>query len=144
MRLSPFELPEGMMVTRPPPVSPLTPCRASPHAVPRLQQPLIKMSFLIIIGCPAHFGKQLQRCALAVVAAAAKYRHVTLVFSPVRWSLVGHESRESGAAAESPQWTLDHCSQTHSERNADGRQPIPGSISHKKKNNTHKKYKHTH
>lgn len=67
------------MVTRPPSWPRLAPCRASPHAVPRLRRPLIKMSVLVSIGCPAHFGEQAPRRALA---AAAKYRHVTLVFSP--------------------------------------------------------------
>lgn len=67
------------MVTRPPSCPRLAPCRASPHAVPRLRRPLIKMPVLVSIGCPAHFGEQPQQRALA---AAAKYRHVTLVFTP--------------------------------------------------------------
>lgn len=67
------------MVSRPPSCPRLAPRWASPHAVPRLRRPLIKMSFLVSVGCPARLGEQLQQRALA---AAAKYRHVTLVFTP--------------------------------------------------------------
>lgn len=61
---------------------------------------------------------------------------------------VGHESEESGAAAEPPQRTLDrrgshtHTSThtPHTHQSADGRCPIPGFISHKKTNKTSSHY----
>lgn len=68
----------GVTVTRPPPV-PASPLPSEPTCCPQVACPLIKKSVLVIIGCLAHSGEQLQRRALA---AAAKYRHVTLVFTP--------------------------------------------------------------
>lgn len=118
----------------PPPVLPLTPRRASPHVVPRLRRPLIKMSFLIIVDRPVHFGKQLQRRGLAVAAAEAKYRHVTLVFSPVRWSRSDMRARKVGQQPSLPsgRWTTAH-KHTHAHAHThrkDRRWPVPHSRVH--------------
>ena len=139
------------MVTRPPSRPRSRPPLSEPACRPQVATALIKMSFLIIIDCPAHFGKQLQCWALAAAATAAKYRHVTLVFSPVRWSRSDMRARKVGQQPSLPsgRWTTAHkhthtYTHTHTHKTADGRCPIPGFISHKKKNTHTHTHTHTH
>ena len=60
-----------------------------------------------------HFGKQLQCWVLAVAAATAKYRHVTLVFSPVRWSQSDMRARKWGSSRVSPMDAGPQLEHTH-------------------------------
>lgn len=102
----------------PPPVLSLAPPRCEPACRPQVATALIKMSFLIIIDCPVHFGKQLQRWALAAAPMLAKYRHVTLVFSPVRWSRSDMRAGKVGQQPSLPsgRWTTAH-TYTHKHTN---------------------------
>lgn len=143
-RLSPVKLPGGVMVTRPPSRPPTRPPLCEPACRPQVATALIKMSFLIIIDCPVHFGKQLQRWALAVAVTPAKYRHVTLVFSPVRWSRSDMRARKVGQQPSLPsgRWTTAHTHiHTHTHiRPQMASAPFQGSSATGRKN-THKKNK---
>lgn len=111
----------------PPPVLSLAPPPSESACRPQVAAALIKMSFLIIIDCPARFGKQLQRWALtAAAAAAAKYRHVTLVFSPVRWSRPDMRARKVGQQPSLPsgRWTTAH---KHTQKHTHRRPQMAGA-----------------
>lgn len=115
------------MATRAPPVSVSPPAERARMPSSGCSRSLIKKSFLIIIDCPAHFGKQLQRRALAAAAAAAKYRHVTLVFTPSDGPRSDMRVRKVGQQPSLPSgcWTSAH---KHSERGPQmARNPFQGS-----------------
>ena len=139
------------MVTRPPSRPRSRPPLSEPACRPQVATALIKMSFLIIIDCPAHFGKQLQCWALAAAATAAKYRHVTLVFSPVRWSRSDMRARKVGQQPSLPsgRWTTAHKhthtythTHTHTRPQMAGA-PFQGSSATRRKTHTHT-HTHTH
>lgn len=129
----------------PPPVLSLAPPRCEPACRPQVATALIKMSFLIIIDCPVHFGKQLQRWALAAAPMLAKYRHVTLVFSPVRWSRSDMRAGKVGQQPSLPsgRWTTAHTAHKHTHTYThDHRWPVPHSKVHQpQEEKTHKKNK---